>query len=67
MLFRSAAVPRHVVVLSSPDGQQLEIYEPSCGRMLAVTRAELAQGGTARAAYGGWSHVTWAVVPDPAR
>ena len=58
-----AAVPRHVVVLASPDGRALEIYEPGSGRMLPVTREELAHGGTPRAAYGGWSHVTWVVLP----
>ena len=61
------AVPRHVVVLASPDGSALEIYEPSCGRMVPITRDDLASGGTARAAYGGWSHVTWAVVPRQRR
>ena len=58
-----AAVPRHVVVLASPDGTRLEIYEPGSGRLHAVTRQDLAHGGIPRAAYGGWSHVTWAVLP----
>ena len=58
-----ACVPRHVVVLASPDGRALETYEPGTGRLLPITRDDLATGGTARAAYGGWSHVTWAVVP----
>lgn len=59
----SAAVPRHVVLLSSPDGQSLETYEPGSGRMVAVTHDELVDGGTPRAAYGAWSHVTWVVLP----
>ena len=59
----AAGVPRHVVVLASPDGYALETYEPGSGRMLPITHGDLAAGGTARAAYGGWSHVTWVVVP----
>lgn len=59
----SAAVPRHVVVLTSPDGVALEIYEPSAGRMMPVTGDELARGGTRRPAYGNWSHVTWVLLP----
>ncbi|SDC55629.1 hypothetical protein SAMN05216410_1895 [Sanguibacter gelidistatuariae] len=58
-----AAVPRHVVVLTSPDGVALEVYEPSVGRMLAITPDELAQGGSSRPAYGNWSHVTWVLLP----
>lgn len=62
----SAAVPRHVVLLTSPDGQSLETYEPGSGRMVVVTHDELASGGTPLAAYGAWSHVTWAVLPAAA-
>lgn len=58
-----AAVPRHVVVLASPDGKRLETYEPGSGRMHSVTSEDMAHGGVPRAAYGGWSHVTWAVLP----
>lgn len=60
-----AAVPRHVVVLTSPDGSALEVYEPSVGRLIPVTRDELAHGGARRPAYGGWSHLTWALLPLP--
>lgn len=59
----AAALPRHVVVLTSPQGRTLEVYEPSSGRLHPVTRAMLLDGGRPRAAYGGWSHVTWAVLP----
>lgn len=59
-----AAVPRHVVVLTSPDGTALETYEPGSGRMHAVSSQDLSHGGVPRAAYGGWSHVTWAVLPQ---
>ena len=58
-----AAVPRHVVLLTSPDGEALEIYEPSSGRMLPITGDELARGGTRRPAYGNWSHVSWVLLP----
>ena len=59
----SAAVPRHVVLLTSPDGECLETYEPGSGRLVLVTPDELISGGTPRAAYGAWSHVSWVVLP----
>ena len=59
----ATAVPRHVVVLTSPDGQALEVYEPSSGRLLAVDEADLRTGGERRPAYGGWSHITWLLLP----
>lgn len=59
-----AAVPRHVVLLHAPSEQQLATYEPSSARIIEVEAAALAHGGTAQEAYGGWSHLTWALIPD---
>lgn len=59
----AAAVPRHVVVLTSPDGVALEVYEPSSGRLHPVAEEHLRSGGVPRPALGGWSHVTWALLP----
>ena len=63
----SAAVPRHVVVLTSPDGAALEVYEPSSGRLHPVTEAGLRSGGRPQRALGGWSHITWVLLPDAGR
>lgn len=59
----ATAVPRHVVVLTSPDGHALEIYEPSSGRLHPVDEEGLRTGGERRPAYGGWSHITWVLLP----
>lgn len=59
----AAAVPRHVVVLTSPDGSALEVYEPSSGRLHPVTEDHLRSGGVPRPSLGGWSHVTWVLLP----
>lgn len=59
----ATAVPRHVVVLTSPDGNALEVYEPGSGRLHPIGEAELRTGGVRRPAYGGWSHVTWVLLP----
>lgn len=59
----ATAVPRHVVVLTSPDGHALEVYEPSSGRLHPVDEDGLRTGGGRRPAYGGWSHITWVLLP----
>lgn len=55
-----AAVPRHVVLAVGvgADGA-LEVFEPSSGRVLVLDR----RGSGPRPALGGWSHLTWAVLP----
>jgi len=59
----AAAVPRHVVVLTSPDGRRLEVYEPGSGGLHPVEEGDLRSGGRRSPAYGGWSHITWVVLP----
>ncbi len=72
-----AAVPRHIVLLHAPGAgtpeesgpslaptdERLATYEPSSGRIVDLTAEDLARGGTAQPALGGWSHLTWALVP----
>ncbi|MCB2176626.1 MAG: hypothetical protein KQH57_12505 [Actinomycetales bacterium] len=54
------AVPRHVVLaVAVGAGGALEVFEPSSGRLLALDR----QGAGPRPALGGWSHLTWVVLP----
>lgn len=60
----ATAVPRHVV-LAIPDLHAdgvLAVWEPSVGRVLAISRGDLAAGAP-RPAFGGWSHLAWAVLP----
>ncbi len=59
----STAIPRHVVlaVRSRPDG--ILLWEPSAGALIAVRTADLLHGGRPLAAFGGWSHLMWAVLP----
>ena len=47
----------------------LRVYEPSSGREHVLAEDALLDGGTPRAAYGGWSHACWALLPAqrPAR
>lgn len=59
----SAAVPRHVVLLTGADSAGLRLYEPSTGREQVLAEEAVLDGGVPRAAYGGWSHVCWALLP----
>ncbi|MCC2310153.1 hypothetical protein [Cellulomonas chengniuliangii] len=66
----AAAVPRHVVLLTGLDTAAdtaetagLRVYEPSSGREHVLAEHALLDGGAPRAAYGGWSHVCWALLP----
>lgn len=57
----ATAAPRHVVLAVGAVPGGLEVVEPSAGRRLV-----LPDGSTGRReALGGWSHVTWAVLPAP--
>ncbi|NMR19908.1 hypothetical protein [Cellulomonas fimi] len=65
------AVPRHVVLLvprpsvaRAPDAAGWAVYEPSRGVVVDITREELLAPAGPRAAYGGWSHVCWMVLPQ---
>jgi hypothetical protein len=55
-----AAVPRHVVLAAGVGaGGDLTVFEPSSGRLMELER----DGTGPRPALGGWSHLTWAVLP----
>lgn len=74
----SAAVPRHVVLAlpasradtGAPGARTVDaltvdaltVWEPSAGRVVAITRAELV-AGRPHPALGGWSHLAWALLP----
>lgn len=60
----AAAVPRHVVLVVGRSAAGLHVWEPSAGRTVVVTREGLTAGRPHRA-LGGWSHLTWAVLPVP--
>lgn len=54
------AVPRHVVLAVAVGATgDLTVFEPSSGRLLGLDR----HGSGPRPALGGWSHLTWAVLP----
>jgi len=69
----SAAVPRHVVLLTTVRRAVATIYEPSAGRLHAVPVAALVAGRgigddqPLAPALGGWPHVVWALLPRDAR
>jgi len=59
-----SAVPRHVVLLHRPDpAGGLRVFDPSVGTVLPLEPEDLARPGVPREAYGGWSHVCWALLP----
>lgn len=49
------------------ERKPLFIYDPATGRNTLVTLDELINKGVDPSALGGWNHLTWAVVPTPAR
>ncbi len=54
-------LPRHVVlVLRSPEGQELDVYEPSVGRVVSLSRESLV---SRRLRLAGWD-VPWGIVWD---
>lgn len=59
------AVPRHVVLVTARSAGGLTVVEPDAGRVHTVTREALMGGTRPLAALGGWTHVAWAVLPDP--
>lgn len=56
------AVPRHVVLAVGAERDGLRVWEPARGTVLLARRDVLA-GGAPHAAFGGWSHLAWAVLP----
>lgn len=65
----STALPRHVVLAlpaARPKPGELRIYEPSSGRVHAVSIDRLLARRRPLAALGHWTHVTWAILPRTA-
>lgn len=67
------AVPRHVVLLvppaaivSSPADDFARIYEPASGRIFRRRWASLWNRSKPESAFGGWTHVAWAILPGAA-
>lgn len=65
----STALPRHVVlaVAVTPDEAGLVVWEPGSGRRAEVPRAALLAPAGPHPALGGWTHLTWAVLPEAPR
>ncbi len=60
----ATAAPRHVVLLTgftAPD--MFAVYEPGHGLSASISREEILAPGGPHRALGGWSHVTWIVLP----
>jgi len=56
------AVPRHVVLAVGARAGGLDVWEPGRGVVVHADREAL-QGGTGHPAFGGWQHLSWAVLP----
>ncbi len=67
----AAAVPRHVVLLTARTGDDWCVYDPSTGRLHTVPTGRWAPRDPSAveplAAFGGWSHLCWAVLPVACR
>ncbi|GAA1712232.1 hypothetical protein GCM10009809_05550 [Isoptericola hypogeus] len=70
----TTAVPRHVVLLSAVRDGVATLYEPSSAKLHAVPASALVapqpaprDRGALVAAFGGWPHVVWALLPRDAR
>ena len=68
------AVPRHVVLLlppsavvSAPASDHARIYEPASGRVFRRSWARLWNRSKPESAFGGWTHVAWAILPRASR
>lgn len=67
------AVPRHVVLAipGEPYGEdampQMRIFDPASGNIHAVPLLAMMDRSRPLAAFGGWTHVVWAVLPRPAQ
>jgi hypothetical protein len=60
------AVPRHVVLVVGRTQRGLRVFEPASGRVLTVSRTVLAAGDRPLPALGGWTHLAWVLLPQPA-
>ncbi|WHU56406.1 hypothetical protein [Trueperella pyogenes] len=65
----SHAVPRHVVLAlpATDDAPELSIYDPGTGHVYRVPIFSMAQRSTPLPAFGHWTHLAWAVLPQPIR
>jgi hypothetical protein len=55
-------IPRHVVVVVGHKGDQLQIYEPSAGKITTVSESDFRDGHMDNA--GGWQHVDFVLTPN---
>ncbi|RMI09026.1 hypothetical protein [Cellulomonas triticagri] len=62
-----AAVPRHVVLAVERTEDGYRVYEPGAGRVLALSRGALLDPAGPQRALGGWTHLTWALLPHRPR
>lgn len=58
----TTAVPRHVVLAVAARDGGLDVWEPARG-VVVHADAQVLRGGRAHPAFGGWQHLTWAVLP----
>lgn len=58
------AMPRHVLLAVRRTADGFDLWEPASGRVLPMARAEMLKPKGRHPALGGWSHLTWAVLPD---
>lgn len=49
----------------SPNEEIMTIFDPASGRLFDVEFAELLHRATPFPAFGGWTHVVWAILPTP--
>jgi len=69
----TTAAPRHVVLLTPREAETgatgtgaitYVLFDPASGALYDVTRAEMLESTGPRPAFGGWSHVCWAILPE---
>lgn len=61
------AVPRHVMLAlpAADDSPELSIYDPGSGSVYRVPIFSMAQRSTPLPAFGHWTRLVWAVLPQP--
>ncbi len=59
----SAAMPRHVVLVTARTADGYLVYEPGAGRVLPLARAAVLHAVGPQAALGRWTHVAGAILP----
>lgn len=63
------AVPRHVVLVmpAADTSPELSIYDPGSGSVYRVPIFSMAQRSTPLPAFGHWTRLVWAVLPQPTK